>query len=468
MNKQAVIAVLAATSLLFAEAYQVNTLSTKQLGMGHTGAGQSSIGVEGMHFNPGGLGIMNYKVDASAGVTFITPRVEINDTKAEKGVSTPLSIYAGTNIRKWSFGMSVTTPYGNSANWDKNWEGANLIQDISLKIVTLQPTVGFSILNIVGIGAGVTINTGSFSQSKALVGPGALNGYSELAAKMEAAGQSQYATPINSIVNKYKDTSAVSATLSGDADTKIGFNAGVMVNVIPKFLSAGVAYRHGVKAKVSGGKTEINYADAKTKADIEQLNQIISGVNQDFGTNTPTVVVPPLDKGTFEAELPLPANLNIGVSLTPTEKLLFNFDVQWIGWGAYDSLILQYTENVGVLAAGEKAGKLPSAKMYENSMAFRFGTQIGLKDNLDVRLGGYFDQTPVPNEYLNPETPSTNKVGITTGCSFRPIPMLSIDAAVLYVRCTHERETDANNKNNFAAKYKVQAIAPSVGVSFRF
>ncbi|MCL1946315.1 MAG: outer membrane protein transport protein [Chitinivibrionia bacterium] len=457
MNKQAVIAVLAATSLLFAEAYQVNTLSTKQLGMGHTGAGQSSIGVEGMHFNPGGLGIMNYKIDAAAGATFITPRVEVNGTTAEKGVSTPLSIYAGTNLRKWSFGMSVTTPYGNSAEWDKNWEGAELIQDISLKVIAFQPTIGFSILNIVGIGAGVTINTGSFSQSKALVGPGALNGYSVLAAGLSNAGMTPQATDVNSIVNKYKDTSAVSATLSGDADTKIGFNAGVMVNVIPKFLSAGVAYRHGVKAKVSGGKTEINYADAKTKAEIEQLNQIISVANP----NTPKVVIPPLDKGTFEAELPLPANLNIGVSLTPTEKLLFNFDVQWIGWGAYDSLILQYSNEVGNL-------KLPSAKMYENSMAFRFGTQIGIKENLDVRLGAYFDQTPVPNEYLNPETPSTNKVGITTGCSFRPIPMLSIDAAVLYVRCTHERETDANNKNNFAAKYKVQAIAPSVGVSFRF
>ena len=435
MNKKTVIAVLSASALLFAEAYQVNTLSTKQLGMGHTGAGQSTIGVEGMHFNPGGLGLMENKIDASAGATFITPRVEINETTAEKGVSTPLYLYAGANVRKWSFGMSVTTPYGNSAQWDKNWEGAELIQDISLKVITFQPTVAFNLLNIVGIGGGVTINTGSFSQSKALVGPGKFT------------------------VPPYNELSVASINLEGDADTKVGFNVGAMVKVTP-FLSAGVGYRSEVKAKVSDGKAKVEYAE--NFPDDYKPNLLMPNPLGQYGA---TVAI--FDGTKFEAQLPLPANLNVGVSFTPKENLLFNFDVQWINWEAYDTLTLTF-RNVDVTQNLKMDLVNPYPKKYENSMAFRLGSQIGLKENFDLRFGAYFDQTPVPDEYLNPETPSTNKLGLTTGCSFRPIPLLSIDAAVLYVRCLGEREIKDNNINGFYGKYNVQAIAPSIGVSFKF
>jgi len=478
------IAVLAATSFLFAEAYQVNTLSARQLGMGHTGAGQK-LGVESMHFNPGGLGFLENKFEASAGVTFIMPRVELEGTwgeqRAEKGVATPMYVYAGSNFLPFmSAGLSFTTPYGNSASWDKNWAGAELIQDISLKVFALQPTVAFNIMKIVSIGVGPTINFGNFEQSKALAGPGAFNDYGALAAGIKNVpfpGLSQASDEISSVVNKYAEKSAASITLSGDAKPAVGVHAGIMVDIIEK-IGIGVSYRSGVKAKVKGGKVEIT----KNADDINRLNEAINTANNSMNTlvelgalpgwnNAPNVVIPPLDKGTFDATLPLPENMNIGVSFKPTDKLLFALDLQLIGWGAYDSLIMTFNDVGGV--AGNDVPK-NAAKKYEDAAAIRFGTQIGLTEMVDLRAGIYFDGSPVPDDFLNPETPSTNKLGGTLGCSIRPIKMLSIDLGLLYVHSidgTNSYRSGSVVKDNgqkFAANYTVQAIAPSIGISLKF
>ncbi|MCH5326602.1 MAG: aromatic hydrocarbon degradation protein, partial [Duncaniella sp.] len=71
MMKKIVISALAAllcAGVTFAEGYQVNTLSTKQLGMGHTGI-SLPLGSESMFFNPAGMGFMDKTIDVSASVT---------------------------------------------------------------------------------------------------------------------------------------------------------------------------------------------------------------------------------------------------------------------------------------------------------------------------------------------------------------------------------------------------------------
>ena len=76
---------------------------------------------------------------------------------------------------------------------------------------------------------------------------------------------------------------------------------------------------------------------------------------------------------------------------------------------------------------------IDAPKKYKNSRIYRLGTQFAATNRLDLRLGAYFDETPVEDNYLNPETPSMNKLGITAGLSFRPLQSLSVDFAFSYV-----------------------------------
>jgi len=429
--KKTLFAVLAASSLLFAESYQINTLSAKQLGMGHTGAG-IKLGSESMHFNPGGLGFLDKKLDISAGVTFIMPEVEFHGSQGKavnEKMGTPLYVFAASSITDWfTAGLSFTTPYGNSADYGKNWEGAGLLQDISLAVYALQPTVAFKVRDDISIGVGPAIYFGSFEQSKDM----------ELAKK-------GLPVPAN----------AMSVNVSGDADVAVAANVGILYDLLPNKLALGVGYRSEAKMKVAKGKPEISYASPAIKTALSSNPMLKGGV------------IDPLESSKLKAELPLPANLNTGISFRPTEKLLLAFDWQMVFWKAYEKLTMDF---------GNPTLNSESLKNYHNTDAYRLGAQYTVIDQLDVRLGVYYDETPVDDDYLTPESPSTNKLGTTIGFSFRPIPNLSIDASFLYSNGAGLLGRDATSESNPAkgkddgldGRYEVHAFVPSVGVSFNF
>ncbi|MCL2208111.1 MAG: outer membrane protein transport protein [Fibromonadales bacterium] len=413
--KKSLFAVLAASSLLFAESYQVNTLSAKQWGMAHTGAGLK-LGSESMNFNPGAMGFLDKTFDFSAGATFIMPEVQIGadgkQTYNEK-VGTPMYVYAASGITDWlSVGISFTTPYGNAADYGKNWPGADILQSIDLKVFALQPTIAFKLLDKISIGIGPAIYLGSsFEQSKDLKNP----------ALSLPAG-------------------IASGTFSGDADVAVGVNAGILYDLLPNKLALGFAYRSGVDMKVSDGKAEIESV-------------------------FPHPMFTAIEASKFEAELPLPANLNVGISFWPMDKLVLAFDWQIIFWGTYKNLSLKFDNPMF---------NQVSQKKYDNTFAYRLGAQYTLIPQLDLRLGVYYDESPVADGYLTPESPSTDKFGTTVGFSYRPIPNISIDASFGYSNGSGPLGRDATSGSNtdkddgLDARYDVQAWVPAVGLSFSF
>ena len=73
--KKLLISALAVATLsgsALAEGYQINSLSAKQIGMGHTGIALK-LGAESMFFNPAGMAFMDKTLDISGSVTGIMP-----------------------------------------------------------------------------------------------------------------------------------------------------------------------------------------------------------------------------------------------------------------------------------------------------------------------------------------------------------------------------------------------------------
>jgi len=435
--KKAFIAVLAAVSLLFAESYQVNTLSAKQMGMAHTGAG-IKLGSESMNFNPGGLGFLNKTLDISAGAAFIIPNVEFKGAYGKtvnSELEIPFYFYAASGITDWlSAGLSFTTPYGSSVDYGKGWEGAGFLQDMSLDVYALQPTVAFKPISQLSIGAGPVVYFGGFELNRRL----ALKGNVNMA-------------PL------------ASGNFSGDADVALAVNAGVLYDILPDKLAFGVGFRSPSKMKISEGKTEISYT-IPSKDPIE-IMETISAINNEL---------PKYEKGSFSLEFPLPANLNAGVSFRPIEKLLLAFDWQFVLWSAYDELAVYFTDEVteivyvtiqgAVIPLSIPYTEAPSIKKYHNTSAFRLGAQYTVMDQLDVRLGAYYDQSPVDDKYLTPDFPSTDKLGFTTGASWRPISGLSVDASFLFATSIGNRSATGELNGS----YKAMELVPSIGVSYGF
>lgn len=419
----------------FAEGYQVNVLSTKQTGMGHVGTGMK-LGAESMHFNPAGLVYLNQHIDLSVGISGIFSKAKYKNgsykASTDNPAGTPLYAYAGYRIYdNLAAGIALTTPYGNSLKWPKDWAGAHLIQDISLKSYVLQPTISYRIIDKLSIGVGLQLAWGNVNLSRALLPVGVLA-----------------TPPFDQVFGPdYKDVVPVYATLDGSTRVRVGYNIGVMYDVCEK-VTIGLSYRSRIKMKVKEGTASLDYASEKIKKILEASGKI-----------------PPLDKGTFHAQLPLPSNTTLGVSYRPTDRWEIALDLQYVGWSAYDSLNVVFNEKVLQIQ------DIKAEKDYKNTMTYRVGAQYQATERLDVRAGLYYDQSPIRKHNYNPETPGMDKIGISGGLSFEPYRNLQIDFAFLYIQGLSRNGSYPDlysPQGQFSGNYKSHAYTASIGLAYKF
>lgn len=489
------ILVLAAAAIAtgaYAEGYQVNNMSAKQTGMGHVGTAMK-LNSESIFFNPAASAFQSSRFDISAGFTGILSNVRYqslptlgNDytsgpsEKSNNKLSTPIHVYFNYKpTERLAVGLGFYTPYGSSMNWGNNWSGAHLVQEINLTAFTFQPTVSYKICDRLSIGAGLMVSWGNFDLSRSLLSPttrrgliagmidpkitqleGAINsGALTGEALAQATATLQTLEGAKGYLNNTMSQSLVSAKLEGDADVAVGVNAGFLWDITDEW-SLAMTYRSRLNMKVGKGHATMNI-DPTAAALIAQLGQLSPG----------TELIPGLDKGTFNAELPLPTTVTWGVSFRPAVKWELAVDLQWTGWSAYKALNVVFNE--------EELGIKPiySVKNYSNTLAFRFGAQYRATDFITARMGMYVDESPVSSDYLNPETPSMTKVAYTAGISLRPTKFMSIDLAYCYVSSADpERSgsypvygyTSGKLEEVFSGNYKLHANVFSLGVGFSF
>ena len=462
----ALAAVILCAGSAAAEGYQINSLSARQIGMGHTGIAQK-LGAESMFFNPAGMAFMHHTLDLSGSFTGIsahcTATVDGKDYKSDNDIATPIGVHAAFSIYdNLKAGISFFTPYGSSINWTDNWPGAVLNQNVNLKVFTLQPTLAWAITPKLSIGAGAMITWGNVDLNKGLVTAATTDRALGL---LKQLGQVPAETPA------FGNTTPASVNLQGNANITVGLNVGAMYNLNER-ITFGASFRTKMMLKVDAGSAYVHYANAITENLLGSSLGLINEAN-------------------FKAEMPCPWVLGLGISYKPVDRLTLAFDARLTGWNTYKSLDIEflseqltpYNQNI--------------TKSYKNSWCYSLGAQYALTDRFDIRAGLMIDTTPVDKEYYNPETPGTTKIEPTVGFSFRPYKNLSIDFGFMYIEglrtkntsCTYDDVLGATVINmltqagypqqaidkfgfkprqTFTADYKLHAFSPSIGVSYNF
>ena len=437
MNKFA----LAAAALLvstgaWAEGYQINTLSAKQLGMGHTGTALK-LGSESMIFNPGALGFSDRTLDISGAVTGIkavaTATHKGQDYRTANGLSTPLAVNVAFKVfDNLQAGVSFYTPYGSAINWTNDWPGAELNQKVDLKVYNIQPTLSWRITPKLSVGVGMMISWGSVDLNKALVSG---SSFDKLAASQ-------------GLPSNLGNAAAASINLKGTSQISLGANVGVMYD-IDKHWTVGANFRTKMGMKVEAGLAHVDYANEMARVALEKTLGLINEAN-------------------FKSEMPCPYVLNVGVAYKPIPRLTLAADLQYTGWKTYKNLNIEFPEHLAPFNQHIR-------KDYKNAFAYHVGAQYAVTDRTDLRLGLMVDTSPVNKEYYNPETPGMTKIEPTVGFSFRPVKNLSVDVAFMYIVGTGEKNakctyTDLLTQQpvTFEADYHVHAFAPSIGISYTF
>ncbi len=437
MNKFA----LAAAALLvstgaWAEGYQINTLSAKQLGMGHTGTALK-LGSESMIFNPGALGFSDRTLDISGSVTGIkavaTATHKGQDYRTANGLSTPLAVNVAFKVfDNLPAGVSFYTPFGSAINWTNDWPGAALNQKVDLKVYNIQPTLSWRITPKLSVGVGMMISWGSVDLNKALVSG---SSFDKLAASQ-------------GLPSNLGNAAAASINLKGTSQISLGANVGVMYD-IDKHWTVGANFRTKMGMKVEAGLAHVDYANEMARVALEKTLGLINEAN-------------------FKSEMPCPYVLNVGVACKPIPRLTLAADLQYTGWKTYKNLNIEFPEHLAPFNQHIR-------KDYKNAFAYHVGAQYAVTDRTDLRLGLMVDTSPVNKEYYNPETPGMTKIEPTVGFSFRPVKNLSVDVAFMYIVGTGEKNakctyTDLLTQQpvTFEADYHVHAFAPSIGISYTF
>ena len=288
---------MSVASSAFAGGYRVALQGQKATGMGHTGVAMTESS-EVVFFNPAGMSFLEADMDITAGVTLIDSEAiyqnEITNTsaKTDNPVGTPISFYLAKKYDETiSYGIGVYTPYGNGVEWEKDWAGSHLVNDIELQAIYIQPTISYKFSDKYSVGFGPTYVIGSVEFNRNLS---------------------------TSLVDANGDRANV--TIEGSSIDAWGYNLGFLAKPSDQ-LSIGISYR--------------------SKVDMEARNE-----SADF-ENIPTTMQSAFFDTTFNADLVLPAELTVGISYDISSDTIFALDINRTYWSAYESLDVEFNNAAG-------------------------------------------------------------------------------------------------------------------------
>lgn len=388
--------------LSFAGGFQVNLQGTKQTGMGHLGT-SFHLGASSTYFNPAMMGLGDKKFSVEAGGSFISSSVQFQN--GNTGLSERTDNPIGT-----PFYLYATYKIS-----DKLTAGLGVYTPFGSTVDWGDDWSGKYLIQDISLRAIFIQPTLSYNISDKLrVGAGL--------AIVQGAFEINRAIPVP-IGNN------ASANLQGDA-IAFGFNAGVHYDVNEKF-SIGLTHRSKVDVELEGGDAEFS-------------------VDPALASRFPN--------SKFDATLPLPATTTLGIAFKVSEKLLVSAEGSFVQWSGYESLDFDFEEEV--IADSE------NARNYEDAYIVRVGAQYSYSEMFDFRAGFYYDQSPIQDEFFNPETPNSDNYGITAGLSGHIGGRFGFDASILYIIGT-ERESEYQ-PSSFGGTYASRSVITGVGLNYSF
>ena len=401
-----------AGSTAFAGGYRVSIQGQKQLAMGHTGVAVVNS-AEVAFFNPAGMAYLDKKFNLSVGGNALFAKTKFqesvfNTTASTENFGTPFSLYATYKINDWfTAGLAVYTPYGSAVDWDQNWQGAYLVNNIDLQAIFVQPTISVRVGEHFSVGGGPIYATGSVNFNRNLY---ASNGTFQV------------------------NNDPTDLTLDAKGISAWGYNLGMMFNPSDK-VRFGLNYRSEIIMEARGGDATFN--------------------------DVPVFAQPLLTNTTFDADLPLPAEVTAGLSVQVTDKWLVAFDYNYTLWSVYQSLDVDF-ENTAITDS-------QNPRNYKNVSTYRFGTQYKANDKFTFRAGYYFDESPVQDTYFAPETPRNDSNAFTGGLTYQLNNKLGIDFSFLYLHFDEIDNSYEHNPNgDFAGTYKSVVFSPGIGITYGF
>ncbi|MEL6593340.1 MAG: outer membrane protein transport protein [Bacteroidota bacterium] len=193
------------------------------------------------------------------------------------------------------------------------------------------------------------------------------------------------------------DESAANLQYNGSGNL-LGFNAGIAFQPNDQ-LRIGLSYRSALNMRIDSG--EARYT---VPLSLSQL----------------------YPDGNFQTEIPLPASLQAGLSYKANERVMVVGEWGYQTWASWDSLRLQFAQQT------QQVQDTSIARAYRNTWNLRLGAEFEVNEWVQLRIGAFYELTPVPEDFLSPEQPDANRIGLSAGLGLRLLKGLGLDLGYLY------------------------------------
>jgi long-chain fatty acid transport protein len=405
----------------FAGGYQLNEHGSRAMAMGGAFAAQASDG-SAIYFNPAGLAFQSgFKV--LLGTTIIMPSATFKPTTSIRGTSTtpytietkmvsqtftPVNAYITYAFNNGLVvGVGIFNGYGLGSEWPVDWDGRQMAVKADLMTWYINPTVAYKVSDKFSIGAGISYVSGSVKLKQRVTTIANL-----------------FSTPLPT-------ASPVDGTVALDGTgNAINWNVGLMYKPTAD-LSIGLSYR---------SLTKIDFSGTATFSDMAML----------AGGNFPPVGVLPnfFPGGTGKTTLPFPSNIFAGIAYNITSDFTVEADFQYVGWSAYDQLLLDIPVGPSVTLpaalGGSKLGPYqgPSTlvKNWDDAYLIRVGGEYRM-NKLALRAGFIYDKTPQPDAVVEPMLPDANRMEATVGFGYDISNNVNISATYQFISFSDRNAT---------------------------
>lgn len=373
-------------------------------GQGNAYAGAAAIAEDAstVWFNPAGMMHLQQTQIVAAG-HLIIPNSEFSNTGSTGAAalgSPPLSggnddggfnalvanFYYVTDLNAdMKFGFGVSTPFGLAIKYDDTWVGRYHAVESDLKTINFNPSIAYRVNKDLSLGAGINLMLVDVTLTSA-VDFGSLC----LAFFASSTCVSQGAVP--QMTDGFAD-------LTGDnfSDLSWGINFGLMYQ-LSEDTRIGVAYRSQVVVHVDG--------DADFTVPAAGSFASSSGLFVDTG---------------LRASIKLPDSLSVSVA-SEMDELTLLADVTWTGWSNFEELRVVYDNPAQPDSV--------TTENWNNSLRFSVGADYRYSDDITLRGGLAYDETPVPSASLRtPRLPGNSRKWLSLGGTYVINKVFTVDVA---------------------------------------
>jgi long-chain fatty acid transport protein len=340
--------------------------------------------------------------DSSSAMTMTQPSVK---TSTQGGIFYLPTLHVSGHIGdKLAVGLGVYTPYGSGSHWNDMgttstgsmvpFPGRFVASNTQLQTAVINPTIGVRPNEMFSIGLGIDVMLASVELQRSI-----LFGDQEGSAHL------------------------------GGSTTGVGFNFGVLANVIPKRLAIGLAYR--------------------------------SAIGLDFNDLKVHFVAPPeLKDNVFDqsasTSLKMPHSLTFGIATYPVKNLTITTDVHYTIWSDFKSLAVAFAPN-------SPTPGFSADESWHDSVSVRVGGEYIVLNGLAIRLGVGYDISPIPDRTLAPTVPLGDIIIVSGGLGYT---YRGFGLAAGYVYGIPAQRTSTNP--DFIATYNGSLMALSVALSYQW